>query len=228
MEEKDISTRLLEAVEKTAARMGLNVEDCKANMLLAYVEELTRWNKAYNLVGRKLGAQGIVDLCVDAITPLCFKELIAPQKEVVDIGSGAGMPGIPLYILAGPFPLTLVESQRKKITFLQHVRRKLGLEGIRIYPGRAETMCREEDHLNAYETAFARAVADPPRILKLASPILCDGGRLVIFVGEKDAEGLRRSSTLLEARGFKLQTTRSTKRFTSRDNHLALLIKMAK
>lgn len=228
MEDKYISTRLLEAVEKTAARMDFIVEDSRARTLLSYVEELTRWNRAYNLVGRKIGAQGIIDLCVDAITPLCIRGLLSPQKEVVDIGSGAGMPGIPLYILAGPFPLTLVESQRKKITFLRHIRRKLGLEGIRIYPGRAEAMCREEDQLNAYETAFARAVADPPRILKLASPILCDGGQLVIFVGEKDVEALRRSSALLEAGGFKLQATRSTKRLTSRDNHLAILIKMAK
>lgn len=226
MENTQLFSQLREATVKACAKMGVPLQDERFEALYSYVEELSRWNKAYNLVGRKMGIEGMIGLCVDALSPLGIKGLFDEGKEVLDIGSGAGMPGVPLYIVAGPFKLTLVESQRKKITFLRHIRRKLGLTNISIYPGRLEAMCREEDFLNNYETALARAVADPARIIKLAQPLLCENGQLVVFVGEKDADELRRSSALLESRGFKIMAIRSTKRITQKDNYLVQLAKI--
>ncbi|MBC7229853.1 MAG: 16S rRNA (guanine(527)-N(7))-methyltransferase RsmG [Actinobacteria bacterium] len=223
--EAPLSSQLKDALQKTCTRMGVFLEEERAAALCVYIDELARWNRAYNLVGRRVGTQGMIDLCVDAITPLCIKGLFGEEKEVLDIGCGAGMPGIPLYILAGPFPLTLVEPQRKKVTFLRHIRRKMGLEGISIYPGRVEAMARDDDHLNAYETAMARAVTDPLRLARMAEPLLCEGGQLVLFAGEKDAGEIRRYGASLEAKGLRVQATRSTKRLTSRDCYLVQLVK---
>ena len=224
----EIGALLTDALQKAASRMGLSHTEEMEAALGHYLEELARWNKAYNLVGRGIGTKGMVELCIDSITPLCIKGLFSEEKEVLDIGSGAGMPGIPLYIIGGPFPLTLVEPQRKRISFLRHIRRKLGLERIRLYPGRIEDMCREEDHLNTYEIALARATMEPLRLARMAQPLLCDGGQLVIFVGERGDEEMRKSGAAFEAKGLKVQATRSTKRFTARDNHLVQLVKTIK
>ena len=94
------------------------------------------------------------------------------------------MPGIPLYLVAGP-SAHAVESQRKRITFLKHICRKLELEEARVCGGRFEEMARTEDHLNAYEVGMARAVMDPMRLVRLARPLLCEKGRLVLFWQER-------------------------------------------
>ncbi len=225
-EEKEGTGALLKAaMERAAMKMGVEVPEEAMRKIEAYADEMLKWNKAYNLVGRKLGAEGLVGLFVDAVTPLCIRGLFEDRREVLDIGSGAGMPGIPLYLISGPFSLTLLESQRKKITFLGHVRRVLELEGIRIFPGRLEEMTREEDHLNAYEVALARAVTDPLRLIRLAGNLLCEGGLLVVFVGKKDAERIRKASLDLNDKGFRLEALRSTQRIVGKESSLAVIRK---
>ena len=222
---EEFAQKLAEALKKTAARMNYVVEETALERIAVYGDELRKWNRAYNLVGRNLGAEGIIDLYRDALTPLCIRGLFEGEKEVLDIGSGAGLPGLPLYLVAGPFPLTLVESQRKKITFLGHIRHKLGLEEVKVYGGRLEAMAREEDHLCAYEVGLARAAMEPMRLLKTARPLLCERGRMVVFVGKADAERIRKSALALEDQGFKLEALRSTQRFAGRENYLAVVQK---
>jgi 16S rRNA (guanine527-N7)-methyltransferase len=225
VEKNDLSANLRAAIERAAGKIGLEVHEDNLKKMTIYADELQKWNKAYNLVGRKIGLEGLVELYVDAITPLTLRGMFDAGKEVLDIGSGAGLPGIPLYLLAGPFPLVLVESQRKKITFLRHVCRVLDLEDIHVYPGRLEDIARDEDHLNAYEVGLARAVMDPLRLSRLAHPLLCEGGKIIIFVGKGDAERIRRTSLQIEERGMKLESLKSTQRIVGRENYLAVFRK---
>ncbi|RJP33044.1 MAG: 16S rRNA (guanine(527)-N(7))-methyltransferase RsmG [Actinobacteria bacterium] len=225
IEKEGIRTVLREAIGRAASKMGLDIDEEKLECVIAYAIELQKWNKAYNLVGRKTGVEGFVDLFVDAVTPMMLRNLFDEGKEVLDVGSGAGLPGIPLYLIAGPFALTLVESQRKKITFLRHICRTLDLHDVRVYPGRIEDMTREEDHLNAYEIALARAVMDPLRLLRVARPLLCEAGQIVAFVGKGDAERIRRSALDLEVGGVKLEAVRSTQRIVGKENYLAVFRK---
>jgi 16S rRNA (guanine527-N7)-methyltransferase len=222
-EKGELTARLEEAVSRAAKRMGVEIEKSNQIRLNEYALELQRWNKAYNLVGRRIGTDGLVSLFVDAISPLCIKGLLEEDKEILDIGSGAGLPGMALYLAAGPFPLTLVESQRKKVTFLRHIRRKFGMKDVDIYPGRLEEMVKEEDLLSAYDLGFSRAVMDPFRLVKLAKPLISEGGRLVVFVGKKDAEKLKRSKFSLEEKGLKLEAIRSTQRIVGKENFLAVV-----
>jgi 16S rRNA (guanine527-N7)-methyltransferase len=224
-EKEEFTERLKAATEKTTGRAGFEASEEAMQMMAEYVNELRKWNKAYNLVGRRLGEEGLIDLYKDALTPLSIRGLFEGRKEVLDIGSGAGLPGIPIYLVAGPFPLTLVESQRKKITFLRHVCRKLELDDIRVYAGRLEDMAREEDQLNAYEVGLARAVMEPMRLIRLARPLLCDGGRMVLFVGKSDAERIKKTIPALNEKGFELETMRSTQRIVGKDNYLAVIRK---
>jgi len=224
-EKEDFAGKLKEAAEKTADRSGCEISEENLRKLIVYGSELQKWNKAYNLVGRKVGTDGLIDLIRDAMTPLSIRGLFEGRKEVLDIGSGAGLPGIPLYLAAGSFPLTPVESQRKKVTFIRHICRMLELEDVRVYGGRLEEMVREEDQLNAYEVGLARAVMEPARLLRLARPLLCEGGRIVLFVGKADAERIRKGALAWDERGYELQTIKSTQRLAGKDNYLAVLKK---
>jgi len=208
MEKEDFNARLMDSVGKVASKMGLDVSEEMLEKIATYGDELQKWNKAYNLVGRKTGEEGIIGLYMDALSPLSIRGLFDGRKEVLDLGSGAGMPGIPLYMVAGPFPITLVESQRKKITFLRHVVR--------------------EDQLNAYEVGLARAVMDPLRLIKLARPLLCEGGKMVVFVGKTDAERMRKSAQIMNEKGLYLETMKSTQRIIGRENYLAVIRKASR
>jgi 16S rRNA (guanine527-N7)-methyltransferase len=225
VEKEDFAGKLKGAAEKTADRLSCEISEENLRKLIQYGTELQKWNKAYNLVGRKVGIDGLIDLIKDAMTPLSIRGLFEGRKEVLDIGSGAGLPGIPLYLAVGSFPLTLVESQRKKVTFIRHICRMLELEDVRVYGGRLEEMVREEDQLNAYEVGLARAVMEPARLLRLARPLLCEGGGIVLFVGKADAERIRKGALAWGERGYELQTIKSTQRLAGKDNYLAVLKK---
>ena len=226
MEKEAITGKLDLAVRRAASKMGEIPEETGIERLQLYAEELSRWNRAYNLIGRRIGEEGMISLITDSLTPLLIKGLITEQKEILDIGSGAGLPGIPIYLFSGPFPLTLVESQRKKITFLRHTRRHLDLKQVRIYPGRFEEMAHIEDNFSKFDLVLARAVTDPMRILRQAKPVMSQGGRMVLFVGKNDAERLRKASIDLEkSAGLKIEGIRSTESIVGKEHYLVVVAK---
>jgi 16S rRNA (guanine527-N7)-methyltransferase len=224
-EKADIATRLRESCARLGRRIDVTFDEESLDRLVVYAEELRRWNRAYNLIGRKLDTEGMIGLIVDALTPLSIKGLLEGESEVVDIGSGAGLPGIPLYLVGGRFRLTVVEPQRKKVSFLRHICRKLELEGVRVYPARLEQMARDEDCLSAYEVGLARAVMDPFRLLKTATALIGDGGHLVLYVGKSDGERIRRATPALNEKGLRVEAVKSMQRLVGKDNYLAVIRK---
>lgn len=216
---------ITERISKVVSRLGIEVTPDKLEQSQFYLRELLRWNKAFNLVGRRQSFEDVLTLFLDSLTPLVFKGLFAETAEVLDIGSGAGMPGIPLYIIGGPFALTMVESQRKKVTFIRHICRGLNLSEAVVFPERLEQMRRDEDFFNRFDIGLARAVMEPLRLVRAATPLISEGGVLVLFLGRGDAERLRKEAIFLGSSGWKLEALRSTQRYVGRDNFLALLKK---
>lgn len=220
-----ITGTLADSLDRAAKKMGVSFEKERKEKASVYLKELVRWNRAYNLVGRKLGPDELAGLFVDSITPLSVKGLFDEAKEVLDIGAGAGMPGVPLYIMAGPFPLTLMEAQRKKVTFLRHICKMLALEKAQVHAGRLEDARRLEDLQNAFDLVLARAVMDPFRLCRLARPLLAEGGTAVLYLGKKEMEAIRKRSAMAGMEGWRLEAVRSTQRIVQKDLYLVLLRK---
>jgi len=99
----------------------------------------------------------------------------------VDIGSGAGFPGIPIKILRQDIRITLVESRRMRALFLRKVVEELGLEGAEVIWTRAEELARDPAHRRSYDWALARAVAELPTIIEYATPLLREGGGILTY-----------------------------------------------
>jgi 16S rRNA (guanine527-N7)-methyltransferase len=225
-EERDrITGALAHSLDRAAKRMGLSFGEEQKEKAALYLKELLRWNRAYNLVGRRLGPEELAGLFVDAITPLGIKGLLGGSQEVLDIGAGAGMPGIPLYIMGGPFPLTLMEAQRKKVTFLRHICKTLALEEAQVYAGRLEEARRVEDMQNAFDLVLARAVMEPLRLCRMARPLLAEGGTALLYLGKKDMETVRKKSAAPGIEGWRMEAVRSTQRIVQKDLYLVLLRK---
>lgn len=141
-----------------------------------YKELLEKWNKVHNLTGAKTAAQ-IDNFIVDAIAPITF---LPPVKTAMDIGTGAGFPGM---ILAMGMPnthFTLVEPLAKRASFLQFVKADLGLENVEVKALRVQQLPAQ-----TYDLITSRAVTDTTMLLQLSEPFRQKGSLLLFYKGEK-------------------------------------------
>jgi 16S rRNA (guanine527-N7)-methyltransferase len=144
-----------------------------------YLELLVEWNRVHDLTGLR-DPRGIVHgLFVDSL--MFLPQLPARPLRLVDIGSGAGIPGLPLHLIDPRIETTLVEARQKRVSFLRTVRRELGLESLRLVDARAEDAIREDSGLQGrYDVAVARAVTPTGLFLTMCRRWLRPGGRIVI------------------------------------------------
>lgn len=162
-----------EIVRGLAAR-ALEVGDAEGRALAGFVNLLEQWNRVHNLTGIRDRA-GLVDRHL--VESLALKPFIK-GTTAADIGSGGGLPGLPLAICLPAVAFTLIESRRKRVGFLRHAAATLGLANVSVAHGRVEAL-----DLPTFATVLARAVAPPARLLDLARPLVADGGRLVLLTG---------------------------------------------
>lgn len=194
----DVAVKKL--LRRGITRQGLSLTDTQIEQLLTYLRELKRWNRRANLVGFRTDEAIVQHGILESLTLLRAFQ-VRPGLGLMDIGSGAGLPGIPLKLAAPDLTITLVEATRKKVSFLRHVCRVLQLRGISVLQTRAELLCRDPAHREAYDLVTARAVARLPAAVTLCSPFLKSDGRLILPVGSKwprEAETLRRPDLRIE------------------------------
>jgi 16S rRNA (guanine527-N7)-methyltransferase len=148
-----------------------------------YSSELREWNQHFNLTAITDPSDIEVRHFLDSLT--CFLAISSNAVErVVDIGTGAGFPGIPLKILCPSLKLTLVEATRKKAEFCSHVVQGLGLENVNVVHGRAEDVGHDIAYRQSYDLALARAVAPLSVLVEYLLPLLQVGGRAIAQKGE--------------------------------------------
>jgi len=149
-----------------------------------YASELVVWNQRFNLTAIK-DLPGIeVKHFLDSLTCLLAMRP-GPAGRVVDVGTGAGFPGIPLKIVCPQIQLTLVESIGKKAEFCRHVVRSLELKGVEVIHDRVERVGHQPKHRQGYDWVLARAVAAMSVLVEYMLPLLRLGGRAILMKGEK-------------------------------------------
>ena len=161
--------------------LGVHLTASQVAAFTTYLEEITRWSVRINLTALREPEDIVRTGFLDS---LACMPLIPPEaKRALDVGSGAGFPGLPLKLARPDLSFTLVEASRKKATFLQHVVRHLGVTGVRIVQRRAEELAADPGEAGAYDLALARATAPPPDQGRLVQPFLRRGGVFVLQIG---------------------------------------------
>jgi 16S rRNA (guanine527-N7)-methyltransferase len=165
-----------------------------ASPLLAYLELLARWNRAYNLTSVRDPREMVPRHLLDSLAMEPFLDGIA---SLADLGTGPGLPGIPLAIARPGLRVTLVEANGKKARFLREAVRTLGLANAEVAQSRIEALERP----GAFDAITARALATLPPILEFGGHLLAPGGKLLAMKGARpDAE------IAALPRGWRLQT----------------------
>lgn len=169
-------------------------------MFEKYLGLLLKWNRAYSLTAIDDPAEIYEKHFDDSAIPL---EFIKKGASLMDIGSGAGFPGIPIKILRKDIDVTLMDSVTKKVTFCEHVIRELGLEGIRVITGRAE----DEGILKKtgkFDVVISRATLKLSKLVKVAGPYLKADGRLIAMMGPSWPEDLGSAGPAIKKAGLNL------------------------
>ncbi len=165
------------------ALLGLRFTTRQVNALRRYERELLDWNARFNLTAIRDVEAIRVKHFLDSLTCLlAMRE--SPPNRLIDIGTGAGFPGIPLKIVMPNLQLTLVESVSKKAEFCQHVVQTLCLDGVEVISARAEEVARLPAHRQQYDWAVARAVAVLPVLVEYLLPLVKVGGLALAQKGE--------------------------------------------
>jgi len=144
-----------------------------------YLDLFLRWNRTHRMTALDSAGAVVRDLFIDA---LLFLPLLPPRPlKVVDIGAGAGIPGLPLSLADPGIAVTLVEARRKRVSFLLAAQRELDLRNVAVKEGRAETLLQTQPELvEAFDVVVARSVGPAVELLTLALKYLKPGGLFLV------------------------------------------------
>jgi 16S rRNA (guanine527-N7)-methyltransferase len=174
-----------------ARKLGVELSQEYVDRLLIYLQELILWNTKIDLVSQTDPELIIRKHFLDSIAVLPH---IQGSLSILDIGSGAGFPGIPLAILLPDSSVSLIEVKRKRINFLRQAARKIKGENLTVYEGRAEILAQESILENAFDLVISRATWDTPTFLRLAVPFVRCGGKILAMKGSRKDDAIFLSS----------------------------------
>jgi 16S rRNA (guanine527-N7)-methyltransferase len=213
----------MEILRQGARTLGLSLGPQHLAKFEAYYRELTSWNQRFNLTAitgyQEVQRRHFLDsLCCLLAFPQPnggdgIPDTVPVQRgglglRCLDVGTGAGFPGLPLKILLPDMRLTLLESVGKKVTFLRHMVRALQLTGVEVIQGRAEEVAHLAEHRDCYDVVLARAVAHLSVLSEYCLPFCRLGGRLIAPKGEDAEQEAQDALTALAALGGRLVATK--------------------
>ena len=172
--------------------------------LTTYEKELREWNQKFNLTAIRDSESIRTKHFLDSFScVLAWKA--SPPDQLIDVGTGAGFPGIPLKILYPHLKLTLVESVGKKVKFCQHIVGVLGLEHVEVIQARAEDIGQDIRHREKYDWAVARAVANLHVLSEYLIPLVKLGGAMLAQKGESGPAEAQSAEEAMKLLGGKLK-----------------------
>ena len=195
--------------------------------LITYEKELLEWNQKFNLTAIRDVAGIRTKHFLDSFScVLAWKA--NPPTHLVDVGSGAGFPGIPLKIIYPNTKVTLVESVGKKAMFCQHIVSLLGLEGVNVINARAEDLGQMREHRERYDWGVARAVAKMRVLAEYLLPLVQVGGRMLAQKGESGPAEVHAAENAIKLLGGEVrQLVSVTLPGVVEERHLVLVDKVA-
>ena len=174
--------RLIRLFLQASQEVKVSLSAQQVELFWLYLQELLEWNRTFSLTGIRNPDDIIIKNFIDSLTPLPYLDC---SGRLLDIGSGAGFPSIPLKIACPELEVQLVEASRKKVSFIKHLIRTLGLEGVTVVHSRIEDM---EQPQRPFHTIISRAFRRPAPLLQLVSPLLEPSTTLIAMLGPTTRE----------------------------------------
>ncbi len=197
----------MERLSGRAKKLGIHLTARHLEQFEVYYRELVAWNERVNLTSITEYGEVQVKHFLDSLTvTLAIKnEIDRKSLSVIDVGTGAGMPGVPLKIVFPQVSLTLLEATAKKTRFLEYLAQKLDLKDVEIVTGRAEEAAHNIQHREKYDVVLSRAVAPLPALVELTLPFCKIGGYCIAQKKGDIAPEIAQSRKAINLMGGSLQ-----------------------
>ena len=180
----------------------MNINEEKAILFTKYKNLLLEWNEKINLTAITDEDEIIVKHFIDSCS---IQKYLKDNDKIIDIGTGAGFPGIPLKIINDSFDITLVDSLNKRVNFLNEVIKNLNLQKISTIHSRAEELGRIKEYREMYDVATSRAVANLSTLLEYLMPFVKVGGKCICMKGPNIEEELKNAEKAIKEFGGEVE-----------------------
>jgi 16S rRNA (guanine527-N7)-methyltransferase len=198
----------LDLLSERAQVLSICLTDRQIELFAEYITHLGRYNEHTNLVSDAQPQTVAINHILDSLTVMSAMEscLRTGRRSLIDVGSGAGFPGLVLSIMDSELEVALVDSVEKKARFLETVVDRLGLKNTHVFDARAEDLAQQRRHREQYDFAVARAVGTAQMVLELTLPLLSKGGLLILqkSLAQADEEA-RQAAKVAEILGGRLK-----------------------
>ena len=168
-------------LQQQAGRLGIDLNSQQLSQFEIYKNELLDWNVRINLISESSAQEIITRHFLDSLTAVQF--ITQPQAVIIDIGSGAGFPGLPLKIARPNLKIYLLESNRKKVSFMKHIIRLLQLSSAHVLHDRVENIIRQNSWKEKFDILISRAAFKLDELVKLGDFFLSPAGQLIAWKG---------------------------------------------
>ena len=193
-----------ETMKINLKELKIELTDFQLEQFYNYMNILIEWNKFMNLTGITSPKEIIIKHFIDSLTVL---DKIDRNNTIIDVGTGAGFPGIPIKIASPDTEVVLLDSLSKRVNFLNEVIKKLQLKGIKTIHGRAEDYGRDKNHREKYDVAIARAVAPLNILLEYLMPFVRVKGKCLCMKGNNCEEEIQEGKHAIKELGGKFVKT---------------------
>jgi len=195
-----------EILNRGLEELDIPCSDTAREQLHLYYDRMVETNRVMNLTAITEYGDVVIKHWLDS---LCLVKVLSEKQKkaplhVIDIGTGAGFPGIPLAIFFPHWSVTLMDALAKRVRFLESVTDELGLSGVRCIHGRAEEFGRKEDYREQYDLCVSRAVTRMASLSELCLPFVKVGGLMVAYKAADSEEEIEESGRAIAALGGKL------------------------
>ncbi len=214
--------------------MNIDITDEQIDQFIKYKDILLEWNQKMNLTAIREEREVIIKHFLDSLSCIQTKYLPVQLKirkdkvKMIDVGTGAGFPGIPLKIVLPNIELTLLDSLKKRIGFLEEVCKELELRDVELVHGRAEDFGKNKDYREKYEYVVSRAVAALNVLVEYCLPFVKVGGYFICQKGPSLVEEIKDAKKAIKILGGEIvEQIKVDLPFSDRDHHI-LIIKKTK
>lgn len=203
----------------------MDIDNVSAEKFAVYMELLREWNEKINLTAITDEEGILVKHFFDSCS---ISEFVDNNSKIIDVGTGAGFPGLPLKIVNDTLNLTLVDSLNKRINFLNEVKNKLGLKNVETVHGRAEDVGIDKKYREKYDFAVSRAVAELRILVEYLLPLVKVGGKVIAMKGPNIDEEVENAKRAVKLLGGEIERIESFRLGNTDNERTVIIIKKIK